>query len=374
LNVAKRAADAAGSGARSRVGAVRVVFMPNWTVGNPYQQKLIDASAELGIEITASNGRGFLPVLGALKERGAVDVLHVHWTHSFIVGRRALSPYYHGWRFVLGLAIAKARGIRVVWTLHNVLDHEPQNPRAELFFKRRIAKLADAVLVHCGYAIEVASSAYGMSREDAGKFRVIPHPNYIGLYDDSIGEAEARASLGLSESDLVFLFFGNIRSYKGIFDLVDAFRELSLPQARLLIVGRPWDDDMANALADVVSGEPRIRTVVRFVDRAEVQIFFRAADYVVFPYREVLTSGSMLLAMSFAKAVIAPRLGCIPETVDERCAILYEPRGKESLVEALVAAAGCDAATMGAASHRRAEQLTWEEAARTSGLAYAGTA
>jgi beta-1,4-mannosyltransferase len=344
--------------------------MPDWRTGNPYQQKLIDASADLGIEITASNGRGLLPVLGALKDQGRIDVLHLHWTHSFISGSKVPYQYYNGWRFVLGLAIAKARGIRVVWTLHNLLDHERRNLPAELFFRRRIAKLADAVLVHCTYAREAASSAYGLSRDELGKFRVIPHPNFIGLYDDSLSEAEARASLGLSESDLVFLFFGNIRSYKGVFDLVDAFRKFSFPQAQLLIVGRPWNDDTASALADAVRGDTRVRTVVRFVDPSEVQVFFRAADYVVFPYKDVLTSGSMLLAMSFAKAVIAPRLGCIPETVDERCAILYEPRGIEGLLEALVAAAGSDAATMGAASRRRAAELTWEEAARTSALAY----
>jgi beta-1,4-mannosyltransferase len=344
--------------------------MPDWTIGNPYQRKLIDASAELGIEITASNGSGFLPVLGALKDRDPVDVLHVHWTHSFMFGRRVPFQYYHAWRFILGLAIAKARGIRVVWTLHNLLDHERLNLRAELFFRRRIAKLADAVLVHCTYARTAAISAYGMSADEVGKFRVIPHPNFIGLYDDTVSEAEARASLGLSESDLVFLFFGNIRSYKGVFDLIDAFRKFSRPQAQLLIVGRPWNDDMANALADAVRGDTRVRTVVRFVDPSEVQVFFRAADYVVFPYKDVLTSGSMLLAMSFAKAVVAPRLGCIPETVDERCAILYEPRGSESLLEALITAAGRDAAKMGAASRYRAEQLTWEEAARTSAFAY----
>jgi beta-1,4-mannosyltransferase len=350
---------------------MRVVFMPDWTIGNPYQQKMIDASAELGIEVTASNGRGFLPVLGALKDHnGRVDVLHIHWTHSFMFGDKVPVQYYRGWRFVLGLAIAKARGIRIVWTLHNLLDHERRNLRAELFFRRRIAKLADAVLVHCRFAREAASSAYGMSPEEVGKFRVIPHPNFIGMYDDSLSEAEARASLDLSESDLVFLFFGNIRSYKGVFDLLEAFRKFSFPQAQLLIVGRPWNDDMANALADTVRGDSRVHTVARFVDPTEVQTFFRAADYVVFPYKDVLTSGSMLLAMSFAKAVIAPRLGCIPETVDEQCAILYEPRGGESLLEALVAAAGCDAAAMGAASRRRAEQLTWEEAARTSALAY----
>jgi beta-1,4-mannosyltransferase len=349
---------------------MRVVFMPNWIGGNPYQQRLIDASSELGIEITASNGRGFLPVLGALKDSGPVDVLHIHWTHTFIFGPKKPLPYYHGWRFVLGLAVARARGIRIVWTLHNLLDHEPRNRRAEFFFRRRIAKLADAVLVHCRYALEAAIRAYGLSCEEAGKFRVIPHPNFIGVYDDTVTEAEARAALGLPESDLIFLFFGNIRSYKGVFELVDAFRKFPFPRAQLLIVGRPADDDTAHALAEAISGDARIRTDARFVEMSEVQIFFRAADFVVFPYREVLTSGSVLLAMSFAKAIVVPRLGCIPETVDDEFAILYEPNGPENLLEALVTAAGCDAAAMGVASRRRAEQLTWEEAARISALAY----
>jgi len=123
-------------------------------------------------------------------------------------------------------------------------------------------------------------------------------------------------------------------------------------------------------LVEAISGDARIHAVARFVEPSEVQIFFRAADYVVFPYKEVLTSGSVLLAMSFAKAVIVPMLGCIPETVDDQFAILYEPTGLENLLQALVAAVGCDAATMGAASRRRAEQLTWEEAARMSALAY----
>jgi glycosyltransferase involved in cell wall biosynthesis len=344
--------------------------MPNWTRGNPYQQKLIDASSMLGIEITASNGRGFFPVLGALKDAGPVEVLHIHWTHSFIFGPKMPLPYYYGWRFVLGLAIARARGIRIVWTLHNLLDHERRNRRAELFFRRRIAKLADVVLVHCTYALEAASRTYGLSYEEAAKFRVIPHPSFIGAYEDSMTEAEARASLGLAESDLIFLFFGNIRPYKGVFELVGAFREFPLRQAQLLIVGRPGDDDTAHALVQAVSSDARIRTVARFVEPSEVQIFFRASDYVVFPYRDVLTSGSVLLAMSFAKAVIAPRLGCIPETVDEHFAILYEASRRESLLEALVTASGRDAATMGAAARRRAEQLTWEDAARISALAY----
>jgi beta-1,4-mannosyltransferase len=343
--------------------------MPNWTAGNPYQRQLIDASADLGIEITASNGRGFFPVLGALKDDGPVDVLHIHWTHSLIFGPKAPLLYYYGWRFVVQLAIAKRRGIRIVWTLHNLLDHERRNRRAELFFRRRIAKLADAVLVHCSYAREAARSTYGLSSAEVGKFRVIPHPSFVGVYEDNIGETEARTSLGLSEADLVFLFFGNIRSYKGVFDLIEAFRKFAFPQARLLIVGRPWNDEMASALVGAAGGDARVRTVTRFVEPSEVQVFLRAADYVVFPYKDVLTSGSMLLAMSFAKPVVAPRLGCIPETVDERCAIVYEPGG-EGLLEALVTAAKSDAATMGAAARHRAEQLTWQEAAHASALAY----
>src|SRR5439155_7733548 len=55
--------------------------------------------------------------------------------------------------------------------------------------------------------------------------------------------------------------------------------------------------------------DPRIRYHLDFVDADAAQVFFRAADLVVQPYREILNSGTALLALSFDRPVLVPRHG-----------------------------------------------------------------
>ena len=50
-----------------------------------------------------------------------------------------------------------------------------------------------------------------------------------------------------------------------------------------------------------------------------------ACDVVVFPYRDTLTSGAVVLAMSFARACIAPRRGCLAALLDRAGGFLYDP-------------------------------------------------
>ena len=49
---------------------------------------------------------------------------------------------------------------------------------------------------------------------------------------------------------------------------------------------------------------------LRYIPDAELQVWLRAADVVVLPFRDILTSGSAILALSFGRAVVAPALGC----------------------------------------------------------------
>jgi len=56
-----------------------------------------------------------------------------------------------------------------------------------------------------------------------------------------------------------------------------------------------------------------------------------ACDVVVFPYQEILTSGAVILAMSFGRACVAPRLGCIQDVLDDKGAFIYEPSNKAGL-------------------------------------------
>jgi glycosyltransferase involved in cell wall biosynthesis len=64
-----------------------------------------------------------------------------------------------------------------------------------------------------------------------------------------------------------------------------------------------------------------------------------ACDAVVLPYRQILTSSAAMLAMSFGRACVAPRLSGMLELLDDRGAFLYEPDQLGALAEAIHAAA-----------------------------------
>ena len=75
---------------------------------------------------------------------------------------------------------------------------------------------------------------------------------------------------------------------------------------------------------DNLTAESEAKSRLGFVPDDELQVYLRAADVVATPFLEILTSGSVLLAMSFERAVIAPRRGCVAETVGDDGGILYD--------------------------------------------------
>ena len=109
-----------------------------------------------------------------------------------------------------------------------------------------------------------------------------------------------------------------MRPYKGVTELLSAFAALPDADARLVIAGKALDDAYAARVTALAAADDRVRLDLGFVPDDELQVYLRAADVVATPFLEIFTSGSVLLAMSFGKAVIAPRRGCVAETVDER--------------------------------------------------------
>jgi len=105
------------------------------------------------------------------------------------------------------------------------------------------------------------------------------------------------------------------------------------------------------------------RFVHHFIDDAELQFFIRAADAVVLPFRDVLTSGSAILALSFGRPVVAPRIGNLVEIVNEEMGILYAVEDQNGLVNGMRSALSrrFDQATI----MRHIASLRWQDAAAT---------
>src|SRR3712207_8108971 len=79
--------------------------------------------------------------------------------------------------------------------------------------------------------------------------------------------------------------------------------------AELWIVGRPrMDTAVLHAAAP-----PGVRFVERFVDGGEAAAFFRRADLVVLPYREIEGSGVLATALAFGRPLLLTDVGSFPE-------------------------------------------------------------
>jgi glycosyltransferase involved in cell wall biosynthesis len=329
---------------------VRVAALPRRLSSNPYCELLYGHLEKVGVETL----EGRTGVRWLWRERRRVRVLHFHWPERHFDVRRLVSAAW----FALRLLFARLLGYRLVWTVHNATPHEGETAGWRL--ARAVLARVATLVVHC----PGARTALGRLGREAV---VIPHGSYLGHYPDTIEREAARARLGLPPDARVLLAFGQVRPYKGLETLARAFAELDAPGARLVIAGEPVAGG-DEGLAAVRDG--RIRLALRAVPDDQVQIFFAAADLVVLPYRSVLTSGAAMLAFSFGRGVVAPRLGCLADLERAGGAVLYDPAAPDGLRRALERALLVDAAALGRQARRVARRLSWDTIARRHLAAY----
>ncbi len=348
---------------------------------NPYIDLLCRGLAEAGVAVTlvSKPGDDGLPAAAH-----SADLLHLHWLELWgrppytslarlgrwgLPGRslrRWLEPALNSHpvfvrrrqrflnRFFIALEQYKARGGRLVYTVHNLGQHEGEGGSVEAGAVQRLLALADGVHVHAEYMAEevqkLRSGTVGdRSQQWNPPIAVIPHGHYIDAYPNTVARADARRALRLpatltTDYSLTLLFLGLLRPYKGLEELLPAFRSLPDPNVSLLIAGRPRPSDYAARLAAQASDDPRVRWHPHFVPDAEVQLWMNAADVVVLPYRQITTSGAAMLAWSFGKPVIAPALPAFAGPMADApiLGLLYDPATSDGLANALRQAAAID--------------------------------
>lgn len=349
--------------------AASVLFMPDYGEANPYQPLLAGALHDRGFHVTMASGSGPLPVLGAFWRQGRPDVVHLHWLHPYLVGRGPVTTLLKGGRFIAELLVLRLLGVTLVWTVHNRLEHDRRAPRTEAALKHAVLWLVGAGVIHCGAAEAAIARTYRLTRRQRAKLHVVPHGHYVDWYPGDHARATARRALGLPDHATVFLYFGRIQPYKNLPALIEAFRSLSADTARLLLVGAPRDEAIAERLIEASGDDERIRRVFEYVPEDAVGQYVAAADAVVLPYRDVLTSGSAVLAASFKRAIVAPRRGCIADRFDDGTGLIYDPVD-DSLGAALERALAVDLDRIGRGNFERVCEPDWPTIARLTGAVY----
>ena len=342
------------------MSSLTVAAFPPRLRGNPYCELLYRGVASHGTHVEE---RAELSLRWVVRNRGRVQVLHLHWPELYYRGRGGRVTARSASAFLAALFAARALGYRIVWTVHNALPHEHQG---------LADRLLRAVLCRTARLVVHGESARRALPGGGRRAAVVPHGHYIDAYPHAIDETAARRRLGLGPDEQVLLCFGQLRAYKGVPELLAAFAALRQPGVRLVIAGHPADRAVADAVTRAAARDPRIVAHLAHVDNADVQVYFEAADWVVLPYREVTTSGSALLALSFGRPVVAPRRGCLADLDRADGLLEYEPDGPNGLLLALAEAVHTDARAWRQRAHAAARRFDWEDIARAYDRIFAG--
>ncbi len=337
-----------------------LAFFPDWSSFNPYQKLLYDAVSGLGVQCRGRQGSDFT-FSWIIRNCTNVKFIHLHWLFAIYDSRNKGLDNRKALFFYLKLVLAKALGYRIFWTVHNFMSHEPTNAMLEKRVRMFVAKKADAVIAHCDYARKTIQEHWGVPEQ---KIRVIPHGSYLGHYPNEVSRRAAREKLGFKDDCFTFLFFGAIRDYKGVKPLINSFREVEAvnPDINLVIAGKPFNKKIEAETLRLAQGE-NIKCFLKHIPDEDVQYYFNAADAVVLPYQNILTSGAAILALSFGKKVVAPKKGCLPELISGDAGILYEADGglKDAMCQA---AKNADPEGCNKKAFEIADSLRWEKLAR----------
>jgi glycosyltransferase involved in cell wall biosynthesis len=286
---------------------VRVLAAPAFANrrANPYNALLYEALVVRGVEV------GELDLTTAVA--APADVVHLHWPESPLNKRRRRAAAYRSVQLLVVLTRLRRRGVRIVWTAHNVQSHFRRYPRAERLWWRAFVRLLDGWLSLSRAGADAAVQAH--PRLALLPSSVIPHGDYRAAYPD-IDRVAARAALGIADSQRVVLFVGRVKPYKGVPELCRAFAEWRDPAARLIVAGRCDEPELAAELRALAGSDGRITLRLEEIPDSELSRLLRAADLVVLPFRAVLNSGSALLALSFDAPVLCPPTGALGELAD----------------------------------------------------------
>jgi D-inositol-3-phosphate glycosyltransferase len=237
-------------------------------------------------------------------------IFHILWNNKVeLFDRTALLLYY------------RLLGKKIVFTAHNVNAgwRDANDSLLNRLSLRAQYRMTDHIFVHTEKMKHELLREFPVGER---KVSVIPFGINNSLKITALPRAAAREQLGIAEGEKAILFFGHIAPYKGLDCLVDAFLRTAEthPDYRLIIVGAPrpgcgayWKE-IEQRIREDANGV-RILQRICFVPDEETEVYFKAADVAVLPYRVIFQSGVLFLAYSFGLPVIASDVGSLAEDI-----------------------------------------------------------
>ncbi|MFT3905872.1 MAG: glycosyltransferase [Steroidobacteraceae bacterium] len=250
--------------------------------------------------------------------RSRPQVVHLQWV---------VLPFID----IVGLWLLRRR-LAVVLTVHDTVPYngERLSLMQRLGFDLPI-RLAHHVIVHTKSGRQTLLSR-GL---DAQRISIIAHgPLTPPALAESIAQRDARWN---------FVAFGELKPYKGLDVLLDAYAQLPAglqQRSRLIIAGRPRMElaPLQQQIA-TLSAAAAVELRAYRLDEAQMARLFAESDCFVFPYRQIDASGVYFLTKSLGKWIIASNVGIFAEDLQEGVQGTLIPPEKVAALSAALAQA-----------------------------------
>jgi glycosyltransferase involved in cell wall biosynthesis len=225
--------------------------------------------------------------------------------------------------------VRKNKHTKIVCIADNVIPHEKRF--GDRPFTKYFLKACDAFIT---MSEKVLIDLRIFEKEKPAQ--LVQHPLYDN-FGEIISKAEARKKLIINNvlhpdsfgEELIILFFGFIRKYKGLDLLLEAMADERIKKSgiKLLVAGEFYEDvKQYYELIDKLGIKDQLILKTDFIPDSEVKYYLCAADAVIQPYRNATQSGVTPLAYHFEKPMVVTNVGGLPSLVpDGKVGIVAEP-------------------------------------------------
>jgi D-inositol-3-phosphate glycosyltransferase len=257
-------------------------------------------------------------------------LFHILWNNKFEYFDRTLLMLYY-----------RILGKKIVLTAHNV-NADRRDSRDSLLNRitlRMQYRLSHQIFVHTEKMKSELIEQFGVR---GASITVIPFGINNAVPNTSLSPSEAKRQLVLGDDQKAILFFGRITPYKGLEYLIAAFRQAvsSCKNYRLIIAGRPdrceqyWSAIRQDIHEEVRTGQILLRA--DFIPDEEAEVYFKAADVLVLPYKDIYQSGVLFTGYNFGLPVIAADVGSMrDEIVEHKTGFVFKPEDPADLARVI---------------------------------------
>lgn len=275
--------------------------------GNPYNWLLYRNLQRLDVYIDEySRSRALLD---------HYDILHIHWPEGPLNDEHYLQSFailvYEFFIFDL----LRQKDTKLLWTVHNLGPHESHHSRLESWYWRNFIPRLDGTISMSRFGQQELFRKFPLIKKKPSF--IVPLGNYRAVYPDVLSKEECRRRLNINEDAVAATFLGQIRPYKNVPYLIQAFTEIADPDRALIIAGKPISSEIRSEIETVRRDDERVRLYLEFISWEEIQIYIKAADLVILPFTDILNSASALLALSFSRPILVPGSGTMLELKEE---------------------------------------------------------